>query len=478
MLTHNTRKHGYLLNDVLLITSPLNNTSATTRLTNFVSGGGSSDKINIHYIFNLDYISICDLAIVDDHEDVCAFQITTPDRPYIFLAETESDKRIWLEELHMSICAFYDQKLKQQPNLNIKLGWYHHVIRHTIYSAAYYGNIPLLQHFITKINESSAEGDGEELLSILNTPDESGMIALQWSVMNGHYEAVKLLLQVGSNPDYANIGGLNNSLLLACAMGNMKIIHCLLEYGISDIQSTNFADYHALLMLLFFAPAMQMIKFQSFYALQPLGNQTQYIGWSASVATSATTSPGVADYSFSPSTGYASNGITSGRFDLVDLIQALQMHGYNINLVNSQGNTPLHLLAQQHPVIPANRDMNPMMMMDNTGGDENTRISLAPSILALVDCGVDVNMKSTTTGYTPLQLACYMSGNTTTTLDQLDTNTSGNGITLQYYPDVEIIRVLLDKGALPNWKDHNKRSAFDLLILTTTSVTHNPSVST
>ena len=60
----------------------------------------------------------------------------------------------------------------------------------------------------------------------------------------------------------------------------------------------------------------------------------------------------------------------------------------------------------------------------------------------LVDAGADVNAKHGRTSLTPLLMACN-----------------------QVHPDVETIRSFFDKGAYPNWRDVQGRSAFDLVML-------------
>jgi len=58
-----------------------------------------------------------------------------------------------------------------------------------------------------------------------------------------------------------------------------------------------------------------------------------------------------------------------------------------------------------------------------------------------VDAGAAVNNKHGRSGITPLQVACSAK-----------------------FPDAETVRSFLDKGAFPNWKDAQNRSAFELAL--------------
>ena len=96
------------------------------------------------------------------------------------------------------------------------------------------------------------------------------------------------------------------------------------------------------------------------------------------------------------------------------LLQLLNARGMNLNEVDSAGATPLHLCAEK---------------------------KLARPVKMLVDSGADVNARHGETQFTPLQMACN-----------------------HPYPDVETVRSFLDKGAYPNWRDLQGRTAFDLAL--------------
>jgi ankyrin repeat protein len=328
-----------LINDILLITSSITTTSAF----NF-----SSEKISIHQVLSLDQLSFCDLKLIDDNEDINAFELYSNDRSYILVAESESDKRIWLEELTMAIfCIHSTSGLSRR-----KLGWCHEIIRGTIHSCSYYGQEVYLRKHIERLKN---DGNSSSLSSSLDIADDSGMTALHWSVMNGHYNCVKVLIENGANVDCLN-SGLNSPLLIASAFGHKEILFYLLDHG-ADISMRNLKDYDCLLMLLLYGAL---------------------------------------------------------SFNVEEIIIAFKIRGIDINKQDISGVTPLH---------------------------ECSARNLPLSIQSLVDAGADVNMKHGRNGLTPLQLACSSAE-----------------------PDVETIRSLLDKGALPNWKGIDKLTAFDMII--------------
>jgi ankyrin repeat protein len=95
-------------------------------------------------------------------------------------------------------------------------------------------------------------------------------------------------------------------------------------------------------------------------------------------------------------------------------LQLLNAKGVDLNQVDSLGATPLHVCAEKN---------------------------LARPVRMLVDAGANVNVKHQKTGLTPLQMACCHD-----------------------FPDVETIRSFLDKGAYPNWRDFQGRSAFEMVM--------------
>lgn len=150
----------------------------------------------------------------------------------ILVAESETAKGIWLEEIELAIFC-----LKSAETMK-NVGWQHEVIRSSIYSAAMYGDTAVLKKMM--------EARGARL----NEPDESGMCALHWACLFGRKEIVVDLVESGCEVDVMN-SGLNTPLLLACAMGHADITFYLIERG-ADVHLRNLRDMDCMFMSVLF----------------------------------------------------------------------------------------------------------------------------------------------------------------------------------------------------------------------------------
>lgn len=343
------------MNDVLLITSP--------------SGGLLfSEKISIYNILELDQISIDvkNFSNSSDEEDDLSFDIISSNKTFSFAASSKNEKKIWVEEIQEAILA-YNCKRK-----NLKLGWFHDLIRGTIYSAAFLGDEQLLIKYINNASklqndllsngennntddQTPKDNTSEIVSNLLDKPDESGMTPLHWACVGGNYNCVKYLLDANCHIENLN-NGLNSPLLLASALGNKNIIVLLLEYG-ANVYTRNLKDYDCLLMLCIY--------------------------------------------------GSYSN-------DLIEILKHFLKNNVDFNYYNMTGFNVLHECCQRN---------------------------LSNAISGLIEIGVDVNSRSKQSGLTALQMAC------------------SNEV-----PDVEIIRLLLDRGAMPNLRDNKKKTAFEIII--------------
>lgn len=330
IVTHSSRRYAFLLNDVMLITS----VPSGSRASIFTS----VDRISLNQVIPLDQVIIIDSKKLNDAEDACTFELRTSERPFIFTAESESDKIVWLEELESAVFAVMNSIEDR------KLGWYHNTIRGSFHSAALLGDADLVQKHIDRLLGSS-----------LDVEDEAGMTPLHWAAMAGQLPIVQQLIDAGADVDYVN-KGLNSALLLAASFGREEVCMYLLESG-ADCYVRNMKDYDCLMMC---------VVFGVYHA--PIHN----------------------------------------------VVFALKARGVELNRQDISGATPLH---------------------------EASSRNCPTAIQALVDVGADVNVKHGRTGLTPLQMACAAAE-----------------------PDPETLRSLLDKGALPNWKDTLKRSAFDIVL--------------
>lgn len=218
LVPHTLRRYGYLLNDVLLITSP-------------PSAGFSifTEKLSIYHVIQLDAISFIDLRNASTNEEITAFAIRTPGRPFHFFADSESDKRIWLEELEAAIFCI------MRSVENRRLGWAHEIVLGTMCSAAMKGETELLGRHVDKLIGCS-----------LDDRDDSGMSALHWASLFGRLEAVELLVEAGSDIDHLN-GGLNSALLLAAACGHDSVVLYLINKR-ADVFIRNMKGVDCLIM--------------------------------------------------------------------------------------------------------------------------------------------------------------------------------------------------------------------------------------
>jgi hypothetical protein len=225
IVQHNSRRYGYLLTDVLLITS----VPVTSKSLIF----STVDRISVHQIIPLEQISVTDLRLIDENEDPNAFEIKTPERSYILIAESDSDKGVWLEEIELAIFAL----LSVQENRN--LGWYHQVIRGSFHSAVINGDLPLVQKYITRLLGDS-----------LDQEDKAGMTPLHWAAIAGRLDVLELLVSNGADIDALN-KGLNAPILLAAAFAREEIVIYLLDHG-ADISLRNMKGYDCLMMSVVF----------------------------------------------------------------------------------------------------------------------------------------------------------------------------------------------------------------------------------
>jgi len=230
MVQHNSKRHLFLLNDVILVTS-----TSTASLSKSASILGlTTDKLYVHNILYLNEVSVSNPLWSKLEENSCIFQVHKPDRSYDFIAETESDKRIWLEEIK---AAIYSVKLSAPEALSI--GWMHEVIIGTIFCAAYSGDMELITSILS------------DDVTEIDSTDELGMSPIHWAAFNGHSHMVEYLLKVGARIDQLN-NGLNSALMLAAAQGHETVVLFLLAND-ADIHIRNIKDRDALYMAVLYA---------------------------------------------------------------------------------------------------------------------------------------------------------------------------------------------------------------------------------
>lgn len=298
----------------------------------------SYEKYEILEILQLQSISVNSLSYLEPHE-ANTFEIIYEGKALEFLAESESEKRIWVEKLVLAVQSSYHRRgFINQP------GWHHDVASGTLHAAAHAGNVDRLSLHLTLLGDKSPDFQ-----------DEVGMCPIHWAALGGHRAAVVQLLEAGSEVDLLN-NGLNSPLLLAASQGHEMVVNTLLERG-ADPFARNLKDRDALFMSALYAPNAK---------------------------------------------------------GLAKIFMFLHFRGVDLNRQDSSGSAPLHECALR---------------------------SLSRPIRLLVDAGALVNNRHGRTGMIPLQIACM--------------NDS---------PDIETIRSLLEKGAHPNWRDAENRTAFEYVL--------------
>lgn len=190
--------------------------------------------------------------VESDPNNALAFEIFGPDRSYIFYVDTESDKRIWMEELGRSILALYaasNNIVTRAP------GWQHEIIQGSIFSDAYFGRTEALQQHLNRED------------TIPDVLDDSGMSPLHWAALRGHVDCASALIRAGADVDILN-NGLNSPLLLAGAKGHDAVLRLLLEMG-ADVKLRNLKDRDVLFMGVLYASTtkglnniLQMLNYQ------------------------------------------------------------------------------------------------------------------------------------------------------------------------------------------------------------------------
>lgn len=235
MVKHSSSRHMILFNDVILIFS--------------VHGAllSSGDYYSIHHVIHLDDLSLTpylpDEHGVEDDDEPYGFTLHTSGpkgRPFHLIAESESDKKIWCEEIESAILSFVISSHESDgPKAGEILppGWQHNVVRGTLISAAMMGDVGELKYQLSRLAESGGNVDDV---------DDYGMNALHWAVLSGQCVNVEALVQAGADIESVN-NSLNSSLLLAAAIGAADTFVFLVEQG-ADIFLRNMSDRDALFM--------------------------------------------------------------------------------------------------------------------------------------------------------------------------------------------------------------------------------------
>ena len=137
MVSHNTQKRLILFNDCLVLANPHGSYLSTTEM------------LTVNLVVPLDELLFTPyMRSTDDTEAQQGFEIRTRERPFYLVAESESDKRIWCEEIELAMKAYLTT-----PGLSLSAGWQHHAIRGTLHSAVCDGDISLVEEAVGKLGD-------------------------------------------------------------------------------------------------------------------------------------------------------------------------------------------------------------------------------------------------------------------------------------------------------------------------------------
>ncbi len=226
VVTHHTAKRLILFNDCLVIANPQGSYLST------------SETLTINTVFKLEELIFVPYIKSEDEKDAqCGFELRSAERPYFLLAESESDKRIWCEEIDLAVRAFVETgKTKLTP------GWQHNALRGSLFSAVCGGNVDEVNEQIAQLHSHG---------KAIDDLDDLGMTALHWAVITGVCVIVEALLDAGAHVDSLN-NGLCSPLLISSITGNADIFVLLVERG-ADIHLRNLKDRDALFLIVMYA---------------------------------------------------------------------------------------------------------------------------------------------------------------------------------------------------------------------------------
>ena len=241
LVQHLSSRHMFLFNDVILITSYQTNKFK------------KSEKYAIHQVLPLDNLAIHPASSVEPN-NTCAFSLHTPDRIYCMIAESESDKTIWLEEIELALYAWH----KNTPFCRT-IDWLHNTILGSLHSDALLGNQERVKMHLEQLQHLDGSPD---------VVDKCGMCPIHWAAFNGNDDIIEMLLDAGSDIDVMN-AGLNTALLVAASKGHNTTIRLLLDRG-ADISVRNLKDRDVLFMAVLYGHrskglqnALQILQFNN-----------------------------------------------------------------------------------------------------------------------------------------------------------------------------------------------------------------------
>lgn len=226
---HFSWRHMFLFNDVIVITS------FQTSIFK------ASEKYCVRKVISLSHLAIHPSSLQAPGNST-AFSLHTPECNYCVVAESESEKRIWLEEIELALYAWH-----RNTSFCQTLGWLHTTILGTLHSDAFLGHTDRVKMHLDALAGSSPDYE-----------DKCGMCSIHWAALAGHNAIIILLLEAGSDIDVLN-AGLNSALLLAASGGHHRTMWLLLERG-ADMTIRNLMDRDVLFMAVLYAHRSKRLK--------------------------------------------------------------------------------------------------------------------------------------------------------------------------------------------------------------------------
>ncbi|GAM22904.1 hypothetical protein SAMD00019534_060790 [Acytostelium subglobosum LB1] len=113
----------------------------------------------------------------------------------------------------------------------------------SLVEAAKYGQLRECVAYVEKVRLQNPSAD---LSSVINNGDESGNSPLHWACYKGHYDIVKYLLSIGSNPNLPNHDEGQTPLHWACIGGNPYIVKYMYNSG-GDLTMQDARGYNSLI---------------------------------------------------------------------------------------------------------------------------------------------------------------------------------------------------------------------------------------
>lgn len=93
------------------------------------------------------------------------------------------------------------------------------------------------------VRENTSKSDVAARLAYVNAHDRNGSTGIVHCVWDGHVKAAEKLLELGADPNAANVRQ-NTALHLACQQGHLDVVRCLMRHG-ANMRARNWQELAA-----------------------------------------------------------------------------------------------------------------------------------------------------------------------------------------------------------------------------------------